>query len=132
VLGARRLAGGTVTRTRAFTVHVDTRGALLPVELGDVGFPVRRVFVVSAPGQGAERGGHEVSCRELVVLISGSAKVEVRGRSDRPSETVALVRPGDAVALEPGEYMTYRLAVASSVLVLAEEPYGDEVRQVQP
>ena len=119
-----------MTRTCRFTVHEDGRGALLPVELDDVDFPVRRIFVVSAPEGGADRGGHEVSCGELVVLVGGRAQIEVRGTSG--SETVRLEAPGDGVRLVAGEYMAYRLADSSSILVLAEEPFADTDRPAPP
>jgi hypothetical protein len=121
-----------MSRLRQLTVHEDARGALLPVELDDIDFPVRRVFVVTAPEAGAERGGHVVSCRELVVLTSGHAQIHVGSSTDELSETVVLDTPGSAVHLETGEFMAYRLAASSSVLVLAEEPFAETAPPEQP
>ena len=117
-----------MSRERRLPVHRDARGDLLPVELDEVEFPVRRVFVVTAPPEGADRGGHEVSCGELVVLLTGRAEVRVGERSDDLSETVVLDGPGAGVYLARGEFMTYRLDGSSSILVLAEEAYDDTDR----
>ena len=109
---------------RQLRVFDDARGSLLPVELADVGFPVARVFVVSGALGGSRRGGHEVPCHELVVLVAGRAEVQVRAEPDAPPESVILDRPGAAMELCPGETMSYCLAdERSSVLVLADAPY---------
>lgn len=121
-----------MSRERRLPVHRDARGVLLPVELDEVEFPVRRVFVVTAPPEGADRGGHEVSCGELVVLLTGRAEIHVGERSDQLSETVVLDQPGAGVHLESGDFMAYRLDGSSSVLVLAEGPYDDTDRSREP
>jgi hypothetical protein len=126
------VAGDLVSRRRELKVHVDRRGALLPVDLDDTEFPIRRIFVVTAPEGGADRGGHEVTCRELVVLVGGRAEIHVGLAPDRLSGTIVLDRPGAGVHLEPGEFMAYRLDDASSILVLADEPYEDTERRRQP
>ena len=120
-----------MSRERSLPVHRDARGALLPIELDDIEFPVRRVFVVSAPPEGADRGGHEVSCSEFVVLLTGRVEVRVGERSDELTETVVLERPGAGVHLSRGEFMTYRLDGSSSILVLAEEAYDDTDRSME-
>jgi hypothetical protein len=111
---------------------VDSRGALLPVDLDVAPFPVRRIFVVTGPEGGAQRGGHEVSCRELVVLVSGRAEIRLGSAVDQLAETVVLDRPGAGVALEQGEFMAYRLDGASSILVLADQPYSPPERPGPP
>ena len=101
-----------------FPAYADERGVLLPVDLGELPFEARRVFVVTGPAEGARRGGHTVPCRELVVLVSGAATV----RHD--DEVVELTSPGDRVLLEPGSEMDYDLAPGgSTVLVLADAAY---------
>jgi hypothetical protein len=104
--------------TGPFPTHADERGVLLPVDLGDLPFVARRVFVVTGPPDGARRGGHTVPCRELVVLVAGSATVR------RDGEVVRLAEAGDAVLLEPGCEMDYDLAPGgSTVLVIADAAY---------
>jgi hypothetical protein len=113
---------------RQFTVHEDARGGLLPIMLEDVGFPVVRLFTVTAPPGGADRGDHEVPCRQLLVLIAGTAVVRLRSASGGPEETLVLDRPGAGVELHPGEHVRYRLADEQSwVLVLADAPYVPEM-----
>lgn len=106
--------------TEPFPTFVDPRGLLLPVELGDVPFPVARVFVVVGPPDGATRGGHVVSCQELVVLVSGSADVRYDGATN------ALTEAGASVLLAPGSVVEYDLAPGgSTVLVLADRAFEE-------
>jgi len=101
-----------------FPTYRDERGTLLPIELADVPFPVRRLFVVTAPPDGADRGGHEVTCREQVVLVTGRAELRIDGR------TVVLDTPGSSTLIEPGESMDYELgAGGSTIVVLADQPW---------
>jgi hypothetical protein len=106
--------------TRHFDVFVDERGALLPIDLDDLAFAPRRVFVVTGPPQGATRGGHQVECREQVVLVNGRAEVRVDGR------VVTLDIPGASALLEPGQTISYELAPGgSTILVLADQPWPE-------
>jgi WxcM-like, C-terminal len=105
--------------TESFEVHVDARGALLPIRLDELAFTPCRAFVVVGPDEGSTRGGHVVSCREQVVLMTGRAELRYAGR------TIVLDTLGATVLLEPGQPMDYDLAPGgSSILVLAEEPYA--------
>jgi hypothetical protein len=102
-----------------FPAYDDGRGVLVPIELDDAAFAPRRVFVVTAPPDGATRGGHEVTCREQVVLVTGRAELRVDGR------TVVLDRPGAAALVEPGETLDYDLAPGgSTIVVLADQPWS--------
>jgi hypothetical protein len=107
-----------------FVEVADERGSLLPVELDEVPFPVRRVFVVHGSANGVPRGDHEVPCEELVVLLSGTACFRVNAPTGDASERVLRAR-GDVLALRPGEHVVYRLdSEAAAILVLASEPYA--------
>jgi len=102
-------------------VFDDDRGRLIPLDLDDLPFAPRRVFVVTGPLEGATRGGHPVPCRELVVLVSGAATVRCGGT------TTLLAAPGEQLLLEPGGEMDYDLAPGgSTILVLADAPYERE------
>ena len=117
---------------RALPAYVDERGVLVPVDLHDVGFDVRRVFVVAGPPTTAERGDHALTCRELVVLVSGRAEVRVGGSADGPFVTHDLTEPGQSVAAGPDGWLRYTLhGDRSVVLVLADAPYEPE-REVAP
>jgi uncharacterized RmlC-like cupin family protein len=103
-----------------FRIHLDSRGLLLPVEFAGLPFEPARVFVVVGPDEGATRGGHEVTCHELVVLVSGSAKVRYE------TSTTALTQPGDWLELPPGGVVEYDLAPGgATILVLADRAYQD-------
>ncbi|WP_183407981.1 WxcM-like domain-containing protein [Nocardioides pocheonensis] len=103
-------------------VFTDERGTLLPIELDDVPFAVRRVFVVHGAEDAPPRGGHVVPCDELVVLVCGSATFRVGCGEDE--RTVLLGDQGQQVLLRPGEHVTYELdGPGSAILVLASEPF---------
>jgi hypothetical protein len=99
----------------------DPRGLLVPVEFADLPFAPARMFLVVGPEQGATRGGHETSCHELVVLVSGTAEIRYAG------VTTTLSTPGDWLELPPGGLVEYDLGPGgSTVAVLADQPYrGD-------
>jgi hypothetical protein len=103
-------------------VFDDERGRLVPVEFDGLPFTPRRVFAVVAPPGGATRGEHLVTCRELVVLLTGTAEVQVTGpggaTTGHPLDTA-----GSTLLLEVGEWVVYRLSDAASVLVLADAEY---------
>ena len=104
-----------------FPRFTDARGMLLPVEFDQLPFVPARLFVVVGPAEGTTRGGHEVPCHELMVLVSGSVEVRHDG------VTTTLSRPGDWLELPPGGLVEYDLAPGgSTVAVLADQPYqGD-------
>ncbi|MGY2876921.1 hypothetical protein ACVW00_004111 [Marmoricola sp. URHA0025 HA25] len=105
----------------------DARGSLLAVELADLGFPVRRVFVVTGVEGGVDRGDHTVPCAEAVVLLSGSACFRTTLKATGEEVEARLERRGQRLHLSPGDHVRYRLADEHSViLVLAEEPYEQD------
>jgi hypothetical protein len=111
---------------REVPAYTDERGTLVPVELTEVDFDVRRVFVVTGLPGGSRRGGHRLTCRELIVLAGGCALVEVGPGRDGPFEASRLAAPGDAIEVGPEGWLRYSLADATSVLlVLADRPYED-------
>ena len=97
------------------------RGRLLPLELADVDFAVRRVFTVTGHASGSDRGDHVVTCAELLVLVSGSVSVEVDGT------VTVLGEPGQGLRLERGHFVRYTLSDdRTTMLVLADQPYDAE------
>ena len=77
-----------------------------------------RLFVVAGPQEGATRGGHLVSCQELVVLVSGTAEFRYDGVTTR------LTEPGAALLLPAGGLVEYDLAPGgATIVVLADQPY---------
>ncbi|MCW2756573.1 MAG: hypothetical protein JWO46_319 [Nocardioidaceae bacterium] len=108
----------------AFPVLSDARGDLLPIELSDVPFPVRRVFWVRGSSAGVGRGGHVAGCQELLVLTSGTAEIDY-GPDPSAPRRVRLTAPGSGVLVADDDHVVYRLSGAdASILVLASEPYA--------
>lgn len=108
---------------RRLPTYTDDRGRLLVAEDIDVGFPVRRVFAVTAAPVGTTRGEHVVPCRQAMVLVAGAATVWSGPAADDETEH-HLSTPGDAVDLAAGSWVRYRLASPDAVvLVFAEAPY---------
>ncbi|MBW8751027.1 MAG: WxcM-like domain-containing protein [Propionibacteriales bacterium] len=105
-------------------VFDDDRGSLLAVELTDLPFTVRRVFVVSGRAGGADRGDHVVPCAETIVLLSGAACFWTTSAGTDDVSDARLDRRGQRLDLDEGDHVRYRLLDEhSSILVLAEQPY---------
>jgi hypothetical protein len=108
---------------RRLPTYTDERGRLLVAEDADVGFPVRRVFAVTAVPADALRGEHVVPCRQAMVLVAGAATVWTGPAADAETEH-RLGTPGDTVDLAAGSWVRYALGSPDAVvLVFAEAPY---------
>ena len=112
----------------AYPAFADARGTLVPIDLAGAPIDVRRVFVVAAPpAGGVRRGDHRLHCREVIVLVSGSATVETSAEAEGLVERRELKQPGDYVVVGPEGWLRYSLHDARSVvLVLADAPYVPE------
>jgi hypothetical protein len=112
-----------------FPVSRDARGDTLSVEFNEVPFPVFRIFFITNSPNGIVRGGHIAGCRELAVLVSGGATFMFGDITDG-SSTFELVTPGDAVLIEPGDYVRYYLKDTNSkIAVLADKPYSETLER---
>lgn len=115
--------------TDMIAVASDDRGELVAVELGELPFPVQRVFVASGTARGSVRGDHVIPCPQLMVLICGRVEVELGQGPDSLAAPITLDAPGARLLLPEGQYIRYRLhGKESRVLVLAEDAY----RQAAP
>lgn len=75
---------------------------------------------------GAPRGGHRADCTEVVVLVVGSATIDVR-RPESGATQHRLERPGRSVTLHAGDHVDDTLGGAGSVvMVLCDAPYQGE------
>jgi hypothetical protein len=105
-------------------VYADARGSLIATELADVPFDVARVFVVTGPVGGAERGNHTVNGAQLIVLLGGSIEVFTGTDAEHLGTPVILREPGARILLSDGVYIRYRLpGDEASILVLCERPF---------
>jgi len=110
-----------------FFVDTDPeRGQLLAADLGDIPFPVKRVFVVVAPGRPVSRGGHVVTCKQLICLVEGSALIRtsvIRNNATVTTEHL-LEHPGDSFLLSEGTFIDYDLHTPNSeIIVFASEAF---------
>ncbi|MCU1416638.1 MAG: putative 3,4 keto-isomerase [Schumannella sp.] len=109
---------------RRFPTHTDERGRLLVAEGSDIGFPVQRVFAITGAPAGAIRGEHVVPCRQVMVLVSGTATVWTAPADTGPQTETRLEAPGDAVDLNAGDWVRYTLpGPDATVIVFAEAAY---------
>jgi dTDP-4-dehydrorhamnose 3,5-epimerase-like enzyme len=110
-----------------FFVDADPeRGQLLAAQLSDIPFAVKRIFIVTAPGRPVSRGGHVVTCEQLVCLVTGS--VVIRTSVIRNNATVTtehlLAHPGDSFLLSEGTFIDYDLRTPDSeIIVFASETF---------
>ena len=110
-----------------FFVDADLeRGQLLAAHLSEVPFPVKRIFIVTAPGRPVSRGGHVVTCEQLVCLVTGSALIRtsvIRKNAAVTTEHL-LAHPGDSFLLSEGTFIDYDLhAPDSEIIVFASEAF---------
>jgi UDP-2-acetamido-3-amino-2,3-dideoxy-glucuronate N-acetyltransferase len=107
-----------------FPVFADARGRLIPVEHLNPHLPFVpvRTFVISDVPAGRARAGHTLRCDEVLIAVRGSLVVRVR--TARAARNSRLRRPGEALYLRKGTWISLRNFSADAVLlVLASEPY---------
>lgn len=123
---------GAVGRLTAVPVMTDPRGCLGfiqegPEEAGGVPFAIKRVYWCYDV-----RGRHELSpravrgCQELLVVMSGSARVRLDNGCGSRSK-YRLIRPDRALLIPEGTWREIdELATNTVLMVLASEPYRPE------
>ncbi len=83
-------------RLLTFTCHSDRRGVLLPIDLDQLPFPVRRIFTVADVPSGTVRGGHgHRRGWQLLLCVQGQIRVRMRCLA----EQVELVLEGSGPGL---------------------------------
>lgn len=106
-------------------VRRDARGRLLPVELSEISFPVRRVFTVTGVPRGQTRGGHaHRTCWQALFCITGAVAVTVTGPKHEGTIRLDDQAPGLVIPPMYWASQTY-LEAESGLLVLASEPYDE-------
>lgn len=111
-------------RRLVFDAFVDDRGCLIPIEHAnpELLFVPVRSFVISGVPAGQNRANHTLTCHQILILICGRVNVIVRNGA---TETrYPLERPGEAVYLAQGTWISLRDFTGDAVLfVLASGPY---------
>lgn len=115
---------GRVQHVR-FEPKTDQRGTLLPIEMDDVPFPVRRLFVIAPNEAGEVRGGHgHRDGRQLLVCLDG--EIEISLREGEHSHTMVLRADGNSLLIEAGVWSRQTYADAGSrLLVLSDQRFED-------
>jgi dTDP-4-dehydrorhamnose 3,5-epimerase-like enzyme len=111
-------------RARVLTArtHVDERGWLTTLDADLATFGTTRAFLVGAE-EGSTRGGHgHREGRQLLTLVTGRVRVDMRWRGEAAS--VVLAEDARSVLIEPGVWasQTY-LDPGSSLVVFCDTPY---------
>ncbi len=107
-------------RARAFalTRHHDPRGALTPLSLAQLPFPLRRVFTVADVPAGAVRGGHAHQCGwQLLVCVSGTLQVRLHCAGQEVRRQLSAVGP--ALLIGAGVWAEQTYVDACTVLLVA-------------
>jgi WxcM-like, C-terminal len=113
-----------------FASFSDGRGTLVAIEMPAVDFDVRHAFTVVGVAGGNGRGDHPLTCRELIVLVSGEATVEVGPSRAGPFDRRVLSHPGQSLDVSSGSWLRYTLRDDRSViLVLAAAAYESRAEE---
>lgn len=106
--------------------YTDARGSLGVIEHGrDIGFPVRRVYFMYAPGPGSSRGAHaHRELEQLIVALQGSFDITLDNGRDRCRHR--LDGPVSGLYVGPRVWRDMTNFSADSVcLVLASQCWDD-------
>lgn len=98
---------------------------LLPIELADVPFEVKRVFVVHGY-QNEKRGNHaHRSCKQFLVCVRGCLQVTTEDLSGK--KDCAIMTPGFGFFLDTYTWATVVYCVADTILLaFCSENYNKE------
>ncbi|MZR31635.1 sugar 3,4-ketoisomerase [Sneathiella litorea] len=103
---------------------IDERGSLVPADLSELNFPVKRVFLVRATSN-VERGGHgHYRGRQFLMHVSGKITVELRYNG--VIRTEQLEYPGNCLLIEPGVWSKQIYSNESSALIVCCDTSYDE------
>ncbi len=112
-----------------FAPQIDRRGMLLPIELDDVPFAVRRIFVISPEDASEVRGGHgHREGRQLLICLDG--EIEVKMQEAGHAHAIVLRPDGVSLLLEAGLWSQQTYADAGSRLLVLSNQRFDEVEYI--
>lgn len=102
---------------------------LLPIELKDIPFVVRRIFVISPSDAGEIRGGHSHrDGRQLLVCLDG--EIEVSLQEAGRAHAIVLRPDGASLIVEAGLWSQQTYTSASSRLLVLSDQSFDDVKYV--
>ena len=106
------------------TPIIDERGSLVPADLSEINFPIKRIFLVRASSN-VERGGHgHYHGRQFLMHVSGAVTVELRYKGKIKTEQ--LSNPGNCLLIEPGVWSSQKYADGTSALMVCCDTSYDE------
>ena len=93
-------------------------GSLVVVEgLGDLHFPIARIFYIQGVSVGGVRGDHaHINCKQVLVCVNG--KCEVICDDATRKATFELSSPDQAVYIPPGIWASERFLTPDAVLIV--------------
>lgn len=110
----------------------DERGLLVPLEApGEIPFVPQRVFFIQPSSPDTARGGHALSCHELLMVARGAMTIDLDNGVERRS--VRLADHRSAVWVMPGVWLRLcDFAPETLVAVIASSSYSDVSRYNEP
>jgi dTDP-4-dehydrorhamnose 3,5-epimerase-like enzyme len=116
-------SGSSLAGTITLPSSDESRGLLLPFDLGSLPFVPARIFVVKDVPVGTVRGGHaHREQQQLLFCLSGSLEVVLERGGE--SALVVLDSPATGLLIEPGTWSSQKFLEADSIeLVFASGPY---------
>lgn len=106
------------------TPNIDERGSLVAIDLSEISFSIKRVFLIKASSS-VERGGHgHFRGRQFLMHVSGTVTIELQHNGD--IETEQLTGPGNCLLIEPGVWSSQKYADETSALFVCCDTSYDE------
>jgi|TARA_R110000850_G_scaffold53796_2_gene128637 mannose-6-phosphate isomerase-like protein (cupin superfamily) len=103
---------------------IDERGSLVPVDLSEINFPIKRVLLIKASSN-IERGGHgHYHGRQFLMHVSGTIEIELRYKGK--IETEKLAKAGDCLLIEHGVWSIQKYSDKNSALMVCCDTSYDE------
>ncbi|WP_288903688.1 FdtA/QdtA family cupin domain-containing protein [uncultured Sneathiella sp.] len=106
------------------TPCIDERGSLVPIDLSEIHFPTKRIFLVRASSN-VERGGHgHYAGRQFLMPITGKITVELL--YEGCMEIEQLSSPENCLLIEAGVWSRQIYADETSALLVCCDTSYDE------
>tara|TARA_B110000483_G_scaffold199231_1_gene238801 strand:- start:68 stop:448 length:381 start_codon:yes stop_codon:yes gene_type:complete len=106
-------------------IFKDSRGSLLPINMEEIPFDVKRVFSVYGVPKGVVRGEHaHYKTKQYLVCIKGSIKVIL---NDGKTEHTAVLKEGESIFIDKLVWDSQQFLTGNDIiLVFANTEYNLE------